>query len=131
MLAPDSFLKQYAFLKGRRGRLRLAADAAPILFILLVAYPLPATGEPMQVALATGLVIICTALLAVVSVPRLHDMGRSGWYSLLLLVPGLNALVLLALLLWPGMPGHVPYTAGWVGLERPVQPAHRQVESVA
>ena len=40
-------------------------------------------------------------LIRIVS-PRLHDMGRSGWFGLLLLLPVINIVLLLALMLVPG-----------------------------
>lgn len=36
------------------------------------------------------------------TVLRLHDLNRSGWFALLQLVPGVNAVFSLWLLLWPG-----------------------------
>ena len=34
--------------------------------------------------------------------PRLHDMGMSGWFGLLLFIPVINLVMLLALMLAPG-----------------------------
>lgn len=36
---------------------------------------------------------------------RLHDIGKSGWYGLLLLVPFVSLLVFIALCFIPGAPG--------------------------
>jgi hypothetical protein len=40
-------------------------------------------------------------LIRIVS-PRLHDMGKSGWFGLLLFIPLINLALLLALILAPG-----------------------------
>ena len=40
-------------------------------------------------------------LIRIVS-PRLHDMGKSGWFGLLLFIPLINLALLLALMLAPG-----------------------------
>ena len=44
-----------------------------------------------------------------VSVRRLHDIGKSGWYILLLLIPCVGALILLIFDLTPGDPGDNEY----------------------
>ena len=46
---------------------------------------------------------------------RLHDLGRSGWLTLLALIPavGLGALTV-ALLLWPGQPQPNRYGGRWL-----------------
>jgi len=41
----------------------------------------------------------------VIGVRRLHDMDKSGWWILFLLVPGLNAVLLLVLLFRRGTAG--------------------------
>ncbi len=48
---------------------------------------------------------------------RLHDTGRTGWWQLLLLIPGLGFLILLVLLALPGTPG--PNRYGAVPIARP------------
>jgi uncharacterized membrane protein YhaH (DUF805 family) len=40
-------------------------------------------------------------MLAALSSKRLHDLGRSGWYAILSLVPGIQVLFWLALCVWP------------------------------
>ncbi|WP_082455485.1 DUF805 domain-containing protein [Hymenobacter sp. AT01-02] len=100
---PPRRLTQYAFLRGYRGRAQFAATVLPVAG-MLAAYPVLASGEIMQLVLAAGLIVICTTVLALLAVPRFHDVGLSGWYTLLLLIPGLNILVLGALLIWPGRP---------------------------
>lgn len=57
-----------------------------------------------------GLVIIVSGLLALIPLMvlvkrRLNDMGLSGWYGALMLVPALSLLMLLALATIAGSPG--------------------------
>ena len=45
------------------------------------------------------------------SIKRWHDIGKSGWAAVLLLIPGVNFLVLMYMLLAPGTQGPNPYGA--------------------
>ncbi|WBA42104.1 DUF805 domain-containing protein [Hymenobacter canadensis] len=102
-------MKQYNFLQGRLGRsdymLRLLLALVP----LLPASFLPAPQVWYQVLLAGLVLAVSTALAALFSVRRLHDLYLSGWYALALLVPVVNvpACVLLAVL--PGTAGLNPW----------------------
>lgn len=57
------------------------------------------------------LVLLCLFVLAsfipslAVSVRRLHDQDRSGWFLLLLLIPFLGGLIILAMMCLPGTHG--------------------------
>ncbi|TDM08197.1 MAG: hypothetical protein C4K60_01480 [Ideonella sp. MAG2] len=58
-------------------------------------------GAPSVVPVALlGLVAFVWGLRLVVL--RLHDLGFSGWWALLMFVAGLNGIFVLALLFWPG-----------------------------
>ena len=43
------------------------------------------------------------------SVRRLHDIGKSGWYLLLWLIPCVGAIILLVFVVTPGDPGSNTY----------------------
>jgi len=85
------------------------------LFIVIVSIPLYVlsfyagyTGSSTLALLSTGLSValwlaVIVPLIAV-TVRRLHDTDRSGWWCLLMLVPFVGLVVLVFLLL-PGMPG--------------------------
>lgn len=45
----------------------------------------------------------------IVTARRLHDIGRSGWWTLLMLLPMLNLLVFLVLAVFPGDTGPNKY----------------------
>jgi uncharacterized membrane protein YhaH (DUF805 family) len=110
-------MKLPEFLEGRQGRLAYAAQLLLLLLPILVAYPPSATANWMYLLLATLLVIVCTGLGALLAVRRFHDLGLSGWHTLLLILPGLNLPGLLLLALLPGMP-----TANRWGVAAPVSP---------
>lgn len=109
MLMP---LKRYAQFNRRSGRSEYWWFQ---LFLLFVAVALTGlalvagyTGSRMLglVSRALGLLAWLTLLLPLtaLTVRRLHDSGRSGWWCLLSLVP-FGGLVVIAFLLMPGMPG--------------------------
>ncbi|UPL49973.1 DUF805 domain-containing protein [Hymenobacter sublimis] len=99
-----ALLQEYPVLWGRQGRREFAFEIAPALLPLVLAYGLPPAGQLPPVWLASGLWLVATALVAVLAVRRLHDVGYSGWYALLLLVPFLNGVLLVLLLLQPSYP---------------------------
>lgn len=102
-------MKQYDFLQGRLGRsdytLRLALALVPLLPVFF----LPAPRAWYQVLLAGLVLAASTALAALLSVRRLHDMYLSGWYALVLLVPLVNLPAYVLLALRPGTPGLNPW----------------------
>ncbi|GAB2776893.1 uncharacterized membrane protein YhaH (DUF805 family) [Hymenobacter luteus] len=99
-----ALLEQYQVLWGRQERKEFAVELVPVVLPLALLYGFTPEGQVPPLWLASGLWLLATALVAVLAVRRLHDIGRSGWYALLLLVPGLSALMLLALLVLPGLP---------------------------
>ncbi len=98
---------------GRIGRLRYLAFTMVMVFVMyfamaiITAIALPQAGDGMT------LLILLVSLLSLASVPiglmfmiqRLHDMNASGWWSLLMFVPAVNALMGLVLLFAPGTRG--------------------------
>ncbi|MBX0291990.1 DUF805 domain-containing protein [Hymenobacter sp. HSC-4F20] len=98
-----ALLQEYQVLWGRQERLDFAVEIAPALLPLILLYALTPAGQLPPVWLASCLWLLATALVAILAVRRLHDVGRSGWYALLLLVPVFNALLLVLLLLQPGL----------------------------
>jgi uncharacterized membrane protein YhaH (DUF805 family) len=94
-------------LEGRMGRVRFLGSNALCLAVslglLLGLLALAVTVSKAAVlwgGVLAGLVIAWWGVR--LTVLRLHDLNRSGWFALLQLVPGLNALFSLVLLLWPG-----------------------------
>lgn len=87
---------------GRQGRVAFALELVPVLLPLLLLYALTPARQLPPVALASGLWLLCTALVTLLAVRRLHDLDRSGWYAILLLTPVLNVALLAVLLVLPG-----------------------------
>lgn len=92
---------------GRLGRLRyftvniLAALTSGMVLVAIVALGLIRPTPVVWGAL--GVWVLVSVFLSVrVAVLRLHDLNRSGWWWVLLLVPVVNGVLGLALLLWPG-----------------------------
>lgn len=105
--------------QGRIGRLRylayatVAAVAAMLVTGVLGALLMGLTGSGDS---GTGMAIMLGALyIPVLAVSfimakrRLNDLDRTGWLSLLLLVPLLNLVMALYLMFWPGTAGSNRY----------------------
>ena len=97
-----SVFKNYSNFSGRAGRreywMFFAANFAMcmILSVLDAAIGLP----------VFGLLYLLAALIPAISVSirRLHDGGRSGWWMLFGLIPFLGGLALLVMMVLPGTP---------------------------
>lgn len=59
---------------------------------------------PAPVALSLAVALFSAALWALfaLTIKRLHDLGRSGWWSALLLAPGISVLLMLFCAVAPG-----------------------------
>lgn len=96
-------LKKYAQFSGRARRkeywlFQLAVCIAFFVPTVLSEILPPAVGDPIFV-LATVLMLALVVPMYAVGVRRMHDIGRSGWWLLIALVPivgGIWQLVLLA-----------------------------------
>ena len=103
-------LKQYAVFKGRARRKEYWFF---ILFNLIASVVLTAidfmTGlldAELGIGLLSGLYSLAVLVPSLaVTVRRLHDTDRSGWWLLIGLVPLLGAIVLLVFMLLDGTPG--------------------------
>ena len=87
-------LKKYADFKGRSQRKEYWMFT---LFNLLAFFVLSIVGSVLgdQAELLTGIYSLGVLLPSVaVTVRRLHDIGRSGWWALLMVVPVVGALIL-------------------------------------
>jgi uncharacterized membrane protein YhaH (DUF805 family) len=95
---------------GRIGRVRyLAYSFVGMLIVMLAASilggVLGATGSSEQVSGATAQIVVGALVLALTLIlarRRLNDMGKTGWWGLLLLVPLLNFVVTLWLVFGRG-----------------------------
>ena len=98
---------------GRIGRLRYLAFSMVMVFVLYFATGIIAAITLPQAAGNMTVIAVPIGLLSLVSLPigfmfiiqRLHDMNACGWWSLLMFVPVVNALMGLVLLFAPGTGG--------------------------
>ncbi len=104
---------------GRMGRLTYATAGAialsPLFLLLTFALKKPSASRFVLFGLAA---LVVGVLSVRWSILRLHDLDRSGWWSLTMAVPSLNAGVGLILSLWPGTKddndyGEVPAEGSW------------------
>jgi uncharacterized membrane protein YhaH (DUF805 family) len=90
-------------LQGRLGRLdwitalAVLAAVAAIAQVASLHHPHPGWLHAWRFGAGVALLLVLRA-----SALRFHDRGRSGWWSLALLLPGLNLVALIELLLLPG-----------------------------
>lgn len=99
---------------GRLGRIRyiawvLVAVAVASLFLgffasLAGSFQSQALIGVFKVALILVAYLALPVVWIVMSMRRLHDIGRPGWLAALLLVPVINVVLLAVLVLWPGEP---------------------------
>ncbi len=101
-------LKKYAVFEGRARRTEYWAF---FLVNLLIFFLLSAVGGllgiPVVLARLYSLAVFVPGL--AVSVRRLHDTGRSGWYLLIGLIPVIGSLIVLVLMLLDSQPGANAY----------------------
>ena len=104
-------LKKYADFKGRSQRKEYWMFT---LFNLLAFFVLSVAGGMLgdQAELLTGIYSLGVLLPSVaVTVRRLHDIGRSGWWALLMVVPVVGALILVVFALQDSQPEANEYGA--------------------
>jgi len=115
-----SVLRRYVDFSGRAGRSEYWWFALANAIVLIALTILGRVGESMGLG---GILMVpyFLYLLAVllpslgVSVRRLHDTGRSGWWFLLAFVPVIGGLVLLVFFILDSTPGdnqYGPHPAG-------------------
>ena len=96
-------MKQYADFSGRARRkefwMFVLFSAIIVFALMLVIMALNATGS--SILSVIGFVLYCVYALAVivpslaVGVRRLHDIGKSGWYFFITLIPLVGGIILL------------------------------------
>lgn len=110
---------------GRIGRLRYLAYLMLMYLIFAAAVGVPAailipmTGGGTEInvpVIILGLIVFIMYIAMIVyvfvyAIRRLNDCGRSGWLSLLLMVPFLNLFISLYLMFAPGTEGNNQYGA--------------------
>ena len=97
--------------KGRLGRLRYfsysfgISIAGMVVFGLIAALlsMLPSSVQSFAMgALMIPGYLVLTVVLVMLGIQRLHDIGKSGWYYLLMIIPILGVAASLWMMFWPG-----------------------------
>lgn len=103
--------------EGRRNRksyinAHLAYAAAGLLGFLITVLAgmlLGDIGGLISVALFCGLLMAVTISTLAITAQRLHDLGYSGWFTLLMMVPFVSMILYIALMVIPGETGRNDY----------------------
>jgi len=103
-------LKKYAVFNGRARRKKYWMF---FLFNIIIAFVLgfveSLVGSPGVIGLLYSLAVLIPGI--AVSVRRLHDTERSGWWLLIAFVPIIGAIVLLVFMVQDSKPGQNQYGA--------------------
>lgn len=106
-------LKKYAVFNGRARRKEYWMFVLGNLIVAIIASVLDAVIFGTQMGMPGPLYFIYMLAVLVpglaVSVRRLHDVGKSGWFILIAFIPIVGAIWLLVLMCLDGQPGDNPY----------------------
>lgn len=106
----ETYLPQMFALSGRIGRLRYMAYSFGTSFVLMMVAGILAVAasaikaETLMMVVVAGMYLALVVLTIALTVRRLNDLDRSGWFSLLFMVPVINLILWLVLMLAPGTP---------------------------
>jgi uncharacterized membrane protein YhaH (DUF805 family) len=122
-------LRQYATFEGRSRRKEywffVLFNMLAVIALAIVDDLAGTFSEEAQMGLFSGLYLLAVFIPGLaVSVRRLHDIGRSGWWVLIGLIPILGSLVLLVLAALDSQPGgnrYGPNPKGVLGPGTPVE----------
>ena len=104
----DVLKNKYALFSGRARRMEYWMFT---LFNVIISFALGfiegILGGPGILGLIYGLAVLIPGI--AVTIRRLHDTDRSGWWLLIIFVPIIGALVLLVFMILEGTPGENQY----------------------
>ncbi|WP_052675459.1 DUF805 domain-containing protein [Pseudomonas tussilaginis] len=107
LILENSSKPQFMSTKGRIGRVRLLAwtlslALATIAGMLVLAWLASTVVRDLSGLLLIAGLVIAQILSMLLIIRRLHDLNRSGWFCLLVLVPWFGYVFILLLMLVPG-----------------------------
>lgn len=101
-------LKKYAVFEGRAQRTEYWVFFLVNLIITFVlGFVEGLVGGPGVISLIYSLAVLIPGI--AVTIRRLHDTDRSGWWLLIALIPAIGAIVLLVFMVLDGTPGKNQY----------------------
>lgn len=123
-------MRKYAEFSGRARRSQywlFNLSLFGILFAALIFDQLIADNQPEGASLLEGLVYLAHLIPSIaITVRRLHDIDKSGWWLLLLFVPFAGAIALLVFMCTPSTPGLTRFGAPTGQPQQPIRPQHNQ-----
>ncbi|MCB1744209.1 MAG: DUF805 domain-containing protein [Gammaproteobacteria bacterium] len=96
-------LKNYAVFGGRARRKEYWMFFLFNIIVTLVLAVIDGVLGTMVLAMLYSLAVLIPGL--AVTIRRLHDTGRSGWWVLIALIPAVGGIILLIFMLLDGTPG--------------------------
>ena len=107
-------LKKYAIFDGRARRKEFwmftLVNSIIIVFSIILDNLCGTQGTGIDRGIIFNIYLILSLLPSIaVSVRRLHDLGKSGWFYCIILIPGIGALMLAIALAKDGIPGENKY----------------------
>ena len=106
--AVRTVLNKYTDFSGRARRSEYWFWTLAIGLTYIVAFILIAIAKPLVIVLILAYLAAIVPSLAV-SVRRLHDTGRSGWFLLIGLIPFVGGIILLVMMVGDSSPGDNQY----------------------
>jgi uncharacterized membrane protein YhaH (DUF805 family) len=108
-------LKKYAVFSGRARRTEYwMFFLFNIIIVIAIGVVESIIGSPGVIGLLYSLAVLLPGI--AVSIRRLHDTGRTGWWMLVALVPVIGAIVLLIFMIQDSKPGTNQYGANPKGI---------------
>ncbi len=108
-------LKKYAVFTGRAGRREFWMF---FLFNILISIVLGIVGKFLHIDILSTLYGLAVLLPGIgVGIRRLHDIGRSGWWLFIGLIPFVGVIILIVYWAQQGMPGANQYGANSDGTQ--------------
>ncbi|MDP1928250.1 MAG: DUF805 domain-containing protein [Thiobacillus sp.] len=116
-----SVLRQYAVFRGRARRKEywffILFNLIASLVLTVVDFMTGSLNAELGMGLLSGLYSLAVLIPSLaVTVRRLHDTGRTGWWLLIGLIPLIGAIVLLVFMLLNSQPGDNQYGANPKGV---------------
>jgi uncharacterized membrane protein YhaH (DUF805 family) len=109
----NTYVPEVMTIHGRIGRLRYLAytSVASLVILAVMAVVMLGLGFISPALAMVGMILVIPVIVVsfVMAKRRLNDMDRSGWWSVLTLVPFVGMIVSLVLLFYPGDKGSNDY----------------------
>lgn len=111
-------LKKYAVFEGRASRREFwMFTLVNVVIAFLIGFAEGLLGLPKIISTLYMLAVLIPSI--AVTVRRLHDMDKTGWLALLVIIPFIGSLILLIMCAFEGTPGSNRFGASAAGAPMP------------